>query len=58
MKSFCERGDLNPHALRHRILSPARLPFRHSRMRIKVLKFKSFLKVVVTNLAPKLHDFD
>jgi transposase-like protein len=27
----CERGDLNPHALRHRILSPARLPFRHSR---------------------------
>jgi hypothetical protein len=22
----CERGDLNPHALRHRILSPARLP--------------------------------
>jgi hypothetical protein len=28
----CERGDLNPHALRHRILSPARLPFRHSRV--------------------------
>jgi hypothetical protein len=28
----CERGDLNPHALRHWILSPARLPFRHSRM--------------------------
>ncbi len=28
---WCERGDLNPHALRHRILSPARLPFRHSR---------------------------
>ena len=29
---YCERGDLNPHALRHRILSPARLPFRHSRV--------------------------
>ena len=28
----CERGDLNPYALRHRILSPARLPFRHSRV--------------------------
>src|SRR5579863_5621489 len=27
----CERGDLNPYALRHWILSPARLPFRHSR---------------------------
>ena len=23
---------MNPHALRHRILSPARLPFRHSRV--------------------------
>ena len=23
---------MNPHALRHRILSPARLPFRHSRL--------------------------
>src|SRR5215472_1615687 len=28
---WCERGDLNPHALRHWILSPARLPFRHAR---------------------------
>jgi hypothetical protein len=28
----CERRDLNPHALRHWILSPARLPFRHSRL--------------------------
>ncbi len=27
----CERRDLNPHALRHRLLRPARLPFRHSR---------------------------
>jgi hypothetical protein len=54
----CERGDLNPHALRHWILSPARLPFRHSRVRIKVLKFKSFLKVMVVNLDSKLHDFD
>ena len=26
---------MNPHALRHRILSPARLPFRHSRARGK-----------------------
>jgi hypothetical protein len=34
----CERGDLNPHALRHRILSPARLPFRHSRASNRVLK--------------------
>jgi hypothetical protein len=40
----CERGDLNPHALRHRILSPARLPFRHSRVRLKLLKSKGFLK--------------
>lgn len=29
--TWCERGDLNPHARRQRILSPARLPFRHSR---------------------------
>src|SRR6185437_6210700 len=28
----CGRGELNPHALRHWILSPARLPFRHARV--------------------------
>ncbi len=41
---WCERGDLNPHALRHRILSPARLPFRHSRVNKKVLDSQGFLK--------------
>jgi hypothetical protein len=30
--------------LRHRILSPARLPFRHSRELVKLLKCKEFLK--------------
>jgi predicted N-acetyltransferase YhbS len=29
----CERRDSNPHARRHRLLRPARLPFRHSRVR-------------------------
>jgi hypothetical protein len=42
--SSCERGDLNPHALRHRILSPARLPFRHSRVGKNILKMRGFLK--------------
>jgi hypothetical protein len=27
----CERGDSNPHGLPHRVLNPARLPFRHAR---------------------------
>ncbi len=42
---WCERGDLNPHALRHRILSPARLPFRHSRSskNLKLLKISATL---------------
>src|ERR1039458_1419745 len=39
---WCERGDLNPHALRHRILSPARLPFRHSRVQKKYSKDAGF----------------
>lgn len=30
---WCAKGDLNPHALRHRNLNPGRLPFRHSRVR-------------------------
>jgi hypothetical protein len=30
---------LNPHALRHWILSPARLPFRHSRVQKKHIEF-------------------
>jgi hypothetical protein len=34
---------LNPHALRHWILSPARLPFRHSRAELKGIgKFEVF----------------
>ena len=49
----CERGDLNPHALRHRILSPARLPFRHSRARFKLLKSKAFLKNASITRSPK-----
>ena len=28
---WCGRGDLNPYALRHRLLRPACLPFHHSR---------------------------
>jgi hypothetical protein len=28
---WCGRGDLNPHAFRHRLLRPACLPFHHSR---------------------------
>lgn len=28
---WCGRGDLNPHALRHRLLRPACLPFHHPR---------------------------
>jgi O-methyltransferase len=35
---------LNPHALRHWILSPARLPFRHSRAERNILKFRPCLK--------------
>jgi hypothetical protein len=31
----CGRGDLNPYARRHRLLRPARLPFRHSRGHIE-----------------------
>ena len=31
-KSWCAREDLNLHSFRNRILSPARLPFRHARM--------------------------
>lgn len=30
---LCEEGDLNPHALRHWNLNPARLPFRHLRVK-------------------------
>ena len=41
----CERRDLNPHALRHWILSPARLPFRHSRVRTKVQQNRALLKL-------------
>jgi hypothetical protein len=37
----CERGDLNPHALRHWILSPARLPFRHSRAAAQAIRIIS-----------------
>ena len=34
---------MNPHALRHWILSPARLPFRHSRGKVKGIgKFELF----------------
>ena len=40
----CERRDLNPHALRHWILSPARLPFRHSRVRKNLREIAGFLK--------------
>lgn len=29
---WCEWRDLNPHVVRRRILSPVRLPFRHTRM--------------------------
>jgi hypothetical protein len=29
--NWCERGELNPYGFLHWILSPARLPFRHSR---------------------------
>jgi hypothetical protein len=43
----CERRDLNPHALRHWILSPARLPFRHSRVRLKLLQNRAVLKGVL-----------
>ena len=42
---WCERRDLNPHALRHWILSPARLPFRHSRVRTKVQQNRAVLKL-------------
>jgi hypothetical protein len=38
----CERRDLNPHALRHWILSPARLPFRHSRCAQKYSKIGQY----------------
>ena len=31
VRDWCARGDSNPHALRQRILSPVRLPFRHGR---------------------------
>ena len=31
-ESWCAREDLNLHSFRNRILSPARLPFRHARM--------------------------
>src|SRR5579885_1024778 len=41
---WCERRDLNPHALRHWILSPARLPFRHSRLARKLREIPSLLK--------------
>lgn len=33
---WCGRGDLNPYARRHRLLRPARLPFRHSRVANRV----------------------
>ena len=44
---WCERGDLNPHALRHRILSPARLPFRHSRLPEKHTGNQSFFEASI-----------
>ena len=43
----CERGDLNPHALRHWILSPARLPFRHSRAQSRFRGLSNYWKRVV-----------
>src|SRR5208283_4229201 len=55
---WCERGDLNPHALRHRILSPARLPFRHSRALVKLLECKGLLKGQPSALGRKLLDLD
>src|SRR6185437_971290 len=30
--AWCGKRDLNPHALRHRLLRPACLPFHHSRL--------------------------
>ena len=34
----CRRRDLNPHSLRNTILSRARLPFRHSGIRVSLSK--------------------
>lgn len=35
LEIWCGRRDLNPHDLRHWLLRPARLPFRHPRVRVK-----------------------
>ena len=35
---------MNPHALRHWILSPARLPFRHSRAKQNLREWRDCLK--------------
>ena len=34
VRGKCGRRDLNSYASRHRNLNPARLPFRHARMRL------------------------
>ena len=42
---------MNPHALRHRILSPARLPFRHSRERFQAINKEGLSQAVAVRLA-------
>lgn len=43
-EGWCKRGDLNPYVLlRHWLLRPARLPFRHS-----CKKFQSFMRDMKT----------
>ena len=52
---------MNPHALRHWILSPARLPFRHSREQRKTTVNTTFFEVLPRHcrevLAAELPDF-